>query len=342
MELRSAIAFLPVANVSVAVREVMVGEYDWAFLFVALASTSLAASWLATVTARTLSTERLITHAELDEADLYGGPALFPRHVLRWFGIMWVLLLVLSLWFGDDLDIRGQVTLNLVGIFLGGTVLMLWKYRLPLAETLSLRPVPPMVWLAVLIGAPSALITGNGVAQLAEYVFPVPDRMLESFGQYLLPEGLPLWQIVFFLAILPGVCEELTFRGVLLHGLRKRLRPVPLILAVGAIFGFFHVSLFRIIPTAYVGVLLTTVTVLTGSIFPAMLWHALNNATVLVPARLGWTGPELAVEPWMYGVAVAGLALAFWILWRERVPWTGRRERPATGEAAPAVAAGAS
>ena len=341
MALRSAIAFLPVANVGVAVREIMVGEYDWPFLLVTLASTSLAAWWLATVTAGTLSTERLISQADLDEADLVGGPALFPRHVLRWFGVLWVLLLLISLWFGDGMDIRGQVAVNLVGIFLGGTVLMLWRYRLPLRETLSLRPVAPAVWLAVVIGAPSALLTGNGVAQLAEYVFPVPDRMLEAFGQYLLPDELPLWQIVFFLAILPGICEELAFRGVLLHGLRKRLRPVPLVLAVGAIFGFFHVSLFRIIPTAYVGVLLTTVTVLTGSIFPAMLWHALNNATALVPARLGWVGEELAVEPWMYAVAAAGLALAFWILWRERVPWNGRRERPRPGETATRMAGGA-
>ena len=323
MALRSAIAFVPIANVGVAVREVMVGDYDWPFLLVVLASTSLVAWWIARVTARTLSTERLISHADLDEADLVGGPALFPRHVLRWFGVMWVVLLSVSLWFGEDLGIRGQVAVNLLGIFFGGSLLMTWRYRLPLREVFALRPVKPAVWLAVVIAAPCALVVGQGVAQLAQYVFPVPEQLLESFGQYLLPEDLALWQVVLFLAVFPGIFEELTFRGVLLYGLRKLLRPVPLALVVGLVFGIFHVSLFRIIPTGYLGVLLTGVTLLTGSVFPAMLWHAINNATALVPAYLGWLDAGVPVEGWMYAVATAGLLLASWIFWRERTPYPG-------------------
>jgi hypothetical protein len=70
------------------------------------------------------------------------------------------------------------------------------------------------------------------------------------------------------------------------------------------------------------------VTLLTGSIFPAMVWHMLNNASALVPAYLGWVPADLSVDPWMYGVAVAGLATAFWILWRERTPYPGLKRRP--------------
>jgi sodium transport system permease protein len=228
--------------------------------------------------------------------------------------------------------------INLLGIFLGGTLLMIWRYRLPMREALALRPVKPFVWLAVLIGAPSALLVGNGVAQLAQYVIPVPQEVIESFGQFLLPEDLPLWQVVFFLAVLPGVCEELAFRGVLLYGLRRHLRPVPLALLVGVVFGLFHVALFRLIPTAYMGALLAGVTLLTGSIFPAMVWHTINNASALVPARLGWVQPDLAVQTWMYWVAAAGLALAFWILWRQRTPYPGLR--PPDVRAAPQLVTG--
>jgi sodium transport system permease protein len=323
MELRSLIALVPIANVGVAVREVMIGEYDWPFLLLALASTSFAAAAFARLTGRTLSIERLISHADLDEADLEGGEALFSRRVIGWFGVMWAVILVTSLWFGQSLGLRGQVVLNLVGIFLGGTVLMIWRYRLPVREALALRPVRPFVWLAVLIGAPSALYVGNGIAQLAEYVIPVPQEVIESFGQYLLPDDLPLWQVVFFLALLPGICEELAFRGVLMYGLRRHLRPIPLALLVGLIFGLFHVALFRLLPTAYMGTLLAGVTLLTGSIFPAIVWHAVNNASALVPAYLGWVPPSGPVQPWTYWAALAGLALAFWILWRQRTPYPG-------------------
>ncbi|MFP4624091.1 MAG: CPBP family intramembrane glutamic endopeptidase [Gemmatimonadota bacterium] len=143
----------------------------------------------------------------------------------------------------------------------------------------------------------------------------------------MVPEGVPLWQVILFLAVLPGIGEEIAFRGLLLHGLRRRFRPVALALVVGLIFGLFHVSLFRLIPTTYLGVLLAGVTLLTGSIFPAMLWHALNNAAALVPAHLDWWGDEPTIPGWLFAAAVVGLAAALWIIWVSRTPYPGLRGR---------------
>jgi sodium transport system permease protein len=332
MDLRSIIALVPIANIGVAIREVMVGEYDWPFLFLALASTSFAAAALARLTGQSLSIERLISHADMDEADLVGGESLFSRRVIGWFAMMWAITLILSLWIGDSAGLRGQIAINLLGIFLGGALLMIWRYRLSLREALALRPVRPMVWLAVLIGAPSALLVGNGVAQLAQFVIPVPQEVIEAFGQFVLTEDLPIWQVVLFLAVLPGVCEEIAFRGVLLYGLRRHFRPIPLALVVGIIFGLFHVALFRLIPTAYMGFLLASVTLLTGSIFPAMAWHAINNASALVPSRLGWVQEGEPLGAAAYVGALLGLALSFWILWRWRTPYPGLKAAGGTRE----------
>jgi sodium transport system permease protein len=318
IELRSVIVLAPVANVSVAVREVLVGKFDWLFLGLTFAVTTAVAIYTSRLTSRALSVERLITAAEIDEAEFVGGPALFPKRVLRWFGLLWVTLFVSSLWFGGELGVRAQVVLNVVGIFFGGSLLIMWRYRLDPREALSLRPVRFPVWIAVLIGAPSAYVVGVGVAQLADLILPVPERMLESFGEYLLAPDLALWQIILFFAVLPGIFEEIAFRGVLLHGLRVRLRPVALCLVTGAIFGFFHVDLFRILPTAFLGVVLGAIVLISGSIFPAMLWHTLNNSVALVPAYFGVTIEYLPL--WSFGLGLLGLALAFWILWRNRLP----------------------
>jgi membrane protease YdiL (CAAX protease family) len=141
--------------------------------------------------------------------------------------------------------------------------------------------------------------------------------MIEAFGQYLLPEGMPLWQIIFFLAILPGICEEIAFRGVLLHGLRKRFSAVGTCIAVGLIFGLFHVDLFRLIPTAYLGILLAAVVVMSGSILPAIVWHAINNSVALVPAYMGI---ETDAPPvWLYPMAIVALAVALGVIYRYRV-----------------------
>jgi sodium transport system permease protein len=218
---------------------------------------------------------------------------------------------------------RAQLLFNEVVLFLGASLLMIWKYRLKVKEALALRPVKPLVWFAVLLAIPSGNLTAVGVFRLANLVFPVPERMLEQFGRDLMPKDIPLWQLILFLAILPGICEEIAFRGTLLYGLRRKLRPVSLALAVGVIFGFFHVALFRIIPTAFLGTTLTAMALLTGSIFPSMVAHAGNNAMGLALGMMEISAGNLAW--WWYLAAAAVFALSFYILYRVRTPYPGLR-----------------
>jgi sodium transport system permease protein len=323
MRLASVIAVIPLVNISVAVREVMVGQYEWPFLALAILTTTALAGWLARLTERTLSTEKLITASEMDEGDLRGGAALFPRRVLRWFAVLWVVFFLSALWFAAQMGIRTQILYNIGLLFVGASFLMIWRYRLDPRQALALRIPRPAVWLGVLLGAPSAMIVGVGLAQAGQHIFPVPERMIEAFGQFLLQDHLPLWQVILFMAIIPGIGEEIAFRGVLLHGLRRRFRPVMLAVVVGVIFGIFHVELFRLIPTAYIGIILTGVTIATGSIFPAMLWHALNNAVALVPSYMGWWALEDPLPGWLYPLAAVGLFIALALIWKNRTPYPG-------------------
>ncbi len=323
LPLRSAIVVVPIANISVAVKDLLIGHADWPFTAVAWLTTAGAALWTSRLSAKGLSTERLIVPAAAEAGELAGGPALFPRHVLRWFAVMWAVLLVLGLNFDTAVDIRVQTAVNLIGIFLGGSFLMIRRYRLDVREALALRPVKPAVWVAVVAGVPAGLLTGIGVFRLAGLVVPVPPTVIEAFSEALVPASVPTWQILLLFTILPGICEEIAFRGMLLHGLHRRLHPAALALAVGVIFGLFHVTLFRIAPTAYLGVVLASVVLLTGSIFPAMLWHALHNGLGVLAGQYGWS--LSAAEPGTYAAATAVLAACFWIIWRNRTPYPGLR-----------------
>jgi membrane protease YdiL (CAAX protease family) len=139
---------------------------------------------------------------------------------------------------------------------------------------------------------------------------------------------MPLWQLALALAVLPPICEELLFRGALLHGLRKRLGPVGLCVVVGLIFGIFHLALFRLVTTSFLGIILTAVALMTGSVFPGILWHAVNNAIPLLAIKFG---RDLAEPPlWSYPVAAVLLALSLLVIWKNRTPYPdlGRPRRP--------------
>ncbi len=329
IQLRSVIALVPIANLSVAVREVLVGRFDVVFLSLAWLVSMAAAVAAGRATLSVLSTERLITASEIDRADFEGGAALLPRHIWRWFLGMCVVLFLVATNIEKMQSLRGQIFFNLVVLFLGVSLLIIWRYKLRPSEALALRPVKPIVWLAVILGAPGVHFAAIAVARLSGYLFPIPERLMEQFAETLVPAELPLWELLLLVAVLPGICEEIAFRGVFLHALHRRLRPATLCLVVGVVFGLFHVDLFRLLPTASLGVLLSAVVLLTGSIYPAMVWHTLNNATGIIAARYEISIAEM--DAWVYGAGMAVGALAFVLLWRHRTPYPGllkARPRP--------------
>lgn len=335
VSLRSLIAVVPVANVSVAVREIMVAHYDIPMLLVTCLSMLAAAFLLLRMSSRMLDMERLITAQEADEADLQGGAALFPRRVLLWFAGMFALIVIAPANVDALTRLEGQWAFNMFGIFFLGSLLMIRVHRLDWREALAIRPVRPQVWLAVLLLVPSTLLTGIFVVGLSSVFLPFPEEMLEKFASQLIPDDFPMWQILLMLAITPGIVEEMAFRGLLLHGLHRRLRPLVLILVVGVIFGLFHQALFRIIPTSYLGMVLTAVAVLTGSIFPCILLHAGNNAFAFLLYRSGFEIETWPPELLLLNIPV--FVFALYLLYRYRTPYPGLlpvRKRPPPGQPA--------
>ncbi|MCX6921958.1 MAG: type II CAAX endopeptidase family protein, partial [Verrucomicrobia bacterium] len=320
ISLRSIIVLLPVANIAVAAKDILTGSFDWPMIALSWLVTAGATVWATRAGARFLLAERLITATERDVVEAKGGLPLFERHVWRWFALLWAVLILVS-GYTEKLDLRLQLIINLVVLFFGAVCLMLRRYQLDPRVALSLRAPKPMVWLGVLFAVPGGFITALGVFQLANYLLPAPTGVIESFSENVLPKQVPFWQLLVFMTVLPGIFEELTFRGMLLHGLHRRLRPAVLVLVVGVVFGIYHVALFRFVPTACLGIMFAAVTLLTGSIYPAMLWHALNNALGVLAYKLQI--PENGLDPICYFAAGGMLAVAFWIFWRNRTPYPG-------------------
>jgi sodium transport system permease protein len=321
MSLRSAVVLVPIANTSVAVREVLVGVLDWPFLLVGWMTTAVAAVFAARASLRSLSSENLIVAAK--ESEVTDAEQRFSRDVLRWIGVLWAVMLVAGSNIEALATLERQVLFNVVLLFGGGSWLMIRRYRLDHRKALALRLPHPAVWIAVVVGAPAGAVVTVGLFRLASLVLPVPTEALESFSELLLPESLALWKLLLLVALLPGIFEEILFRGMLVYGLRRRLHPVALCLVVALTFGLFHIALFRLVPTTFLGIMLTALTLLSGSILPAMLWHAANNTVSIIAAKLGIPLESLGASG--YAAATLVLVLSFWIVYRCRRPYPGLR-----------------
>jgi len=120
------------------------------------------------------------------------------------------------------------------------------------------------------------------LAYALEGIVPFPQPFQEAMKELL--KNLSLSQGLFLLALLPAVCEETLFRGVILSGVRRRFPFLTSTLFVGILFGLFHLPYpFRMITASLLGVLFTGVALKTDSVFPAMMAHfTVNGITVMV------------------------------------------------------------
>ncbi|MBR8741007.1 CPBP family intramembrane glutamic endopeptidase [Nocardiopsis sp. MG754419] len=90
---------------------------------------------------------------------------------------------------------------------------------------------------------------------------------------------LPMLLTVLFLAVLTPIGEEFLFRGVLMNAL-LRYGPVIAVLSSSVVFALFHGFNFIFPAAVIVGIVAAEVARRSGSIWPAVVVHAVNNAAV--------------------------------------------------------------
>lgn len=81
---------------------------------------------------------------------------------------------------------------------------------------------------------------------------------------------------IFLVGVLPGFCEEVAHRGLVLGGMRKNGAIRAMVLC-GLLFGLMHFNISQFGYAFVVGIFLCFITLLTKSIYPAMIMHFVNN-----------------------------------------------------------------
>lgn len=92
------------------------------------------------------------------------------------------------------------------------------------------------------------------------------------------------------LGVVPALCEEMFFRGLLLHVYERRLRWIPAVIAVGVLFALYHILLMTIPSIIILGVMITFVVYRTRSIWAGVLYHFVHN---FLSVCLAYAQPKL-------------------------------------------------
>ncbi len=124
-----------------------------------------------------------------------------------------------------------------------------------------------------------------------------------------------LLPIALMIGITPAICEELLFRGYVQTRLVRSFGPLVGVVTASATFAAFHFDPVHVVAVFPLGLFLGWITWRTGSLFPAMLGHFVNNfisvlAVVLVSeAETGLLSlPSIAFSLAVFASGVVGLA----------------------------------
>lgn len=79
-------------------------------------------------------------------------------------------------------------------------------------------------------------------------------------------------------AILPGFCEEILHRGLILHSGKKCGNTRYVLIISSILFGLVHLNIGQFFYAFILGLFIGYIALVTNSIFPAMIVHFMNNA----------------------------------------------------------------
>lgn len=219
----------------------------------------------------------------------------FPD-VLRVFGLSAGLLLTVGMMLQDADIINGLLMTEF--IFLASPAIlyaMAHHYHLP--RTFHLVPIHLKTVLLTIISTLAAFVLIGVSSYVQEAVFPLSQEYQE-FLQLLIKQfrAMPLIMSIGVFAVVPGICEEILFRGFLLRGLRNSCADWAAVLLVGITFGAFHLDPYKLLATTLLGIFFGYLVVKTGSIFTGMIAHITNNSIVILLSSLANIADEQAAS----------------------------------------------
>lgn len=293
--------FVPITNVSLLFKEMMVGQATLESAFFVFLSTCvfavlalLGAAWLFQREEVILAEDRGL-NLSLRRLRRERRKALTPAGAMVFFSVLMLLMFyagaVLQQWrFVPGLLITEW------GLILGATVFCVLFFRLDYRSALHLRRAAGMQWFAVALMAVAWVFVSLELVYWMHRLLPMPEAFAESFEvlftRALEDHGLSI--VLVAIALSPAICEELAFRGLILSAVKRRMGGLGAVIVVGLLFGAFHLSIYRLAPTAVTGFLLTYLALRTGSVWPAVAVHALYNGCLIVlssrTSPLPWAG----------------------------------------------------
>ena len=288
IELTRGTVFIPIANVALLFKNLLIERANADLFFGVLICTAvyallalLAAVWLFQREEVILAEEKGFP-LSLRRSSFVPRPSPTPGLALMLFALALLLIFYVGTYV-QGRDLVGGLLITQWILLLGTSVFILWYVRVDLRRSLQLYYPGLGPILATILIAAGSLVLVLQMSTWQHQVMPMPESLTDQMSEmFKIDKTASLVILLLATAVSPAICEEVLFRGAILSGLRTKLSSAACVIVVGVLFGLFHLSLYRFVPTAALGMAITYVVLRSSSLFVGMLFHLLVNATLVL------------------------------------------------------------
>lgn len=354
MELAGPYAFCPMINILLLARDVINGSVELIPATIAIVSTIGYSIGALCVAARIFGSDAILYADSSSFAEMIQRPRK-SNWIVPFGATLFCLVMLLPLNFAsvgllsrmpstNPIDFQSRFLAMgafLFLVFLAFPTLVAIHQRTNLRTGFGLKLPRPVFWVIGLILGMCLWPIVMSLTEVWQHVYGLvagaeaqsawKEKLLENTQpMVLMIRQVPPWVILLSFSILPALCEEWFFRGMLMRTLLKEYKPWIAILVTAGLFGVFHmisnsvISVDRLIPTTLIGLVLGFMAYKSSSIWPGVILHSVHNAVIVF---LGYYQLQLMELPWfpkeedpipmlwvisalvVVGVAIGGIAL---------------------------------
>lgn len=287
-KLTTGTATIPIINITLLIKDIFNFQYNYG-LFAIVFFTNLAYSLLTImVLGKIYNSEAVLFSEGFTSLKIFNKRSEMKKGQMPGYGDL-ILLICISLLAMFYIGSYATVKWGFGGVFVQQLMILLipicygWYMKTDFKKLFAIKiPGIKDILAAICVFAGGFCINLLLSNVLAAFMKESAENLQTTFD-FLLEQ--PFILIVFVMAVMPAVGEELMFRGFTFGTLKEKNKPVVAMLITSIIFGCYHFSLVKLIPTGFLGFLLAMLVYRTGSIFTGMLMHFLNNFVSLFVSK---------------------------------------------------------
>lgn len=300
IDLNTKTALIPVANICLLIKNLLIFKYDFTLIAIVLLSNVLYSFVAVMLLSKIYNSEAVLF------GEAAGGLKLFElrRNIkkgslpsIQESLLVMIVALLLMVYVGGIASLKYPVMgVVIPQMFIGVLPVLACIYiKADMKKIFSLRlPKPGKLLGAFFLGIGTSSLS-LVVSNILSAAFPSDSESLNADYLTIL-DGLSFVPALLLIALTPAVCEELLYRGYMFTAFKQKMRLLPAICVVAFLFAVSHMSLIKLLPTMILGIALAYAIHQSESILASGLMHFLNNGFAVFVLYYGERFPILNDE----------------------------------------------